>query len=490
MLFLSRVPDGFQYDEAFNGYDAYSILTTGHDQYGQFLPAFVRSAGDFRESCYAFLTIPFIKILGLNEFAVRFPAALVGSLTIIVLYLLAKEFFDRKIALAAAFFLAISPWHIKFSRIAARSVFLPFLFCLGLFFFIKSSKKPRYLLLSALTFSLSLWTYFSARVFVPLFIFGAGIIFFKNLWKMKRELVLSAVIFLCFFVPLFFFWITPAGMARARDALIISLPQDIYYYLSYFDPLFLFSASDLNPIFNIPNTGLVHLFEVVTVLAGIVAVFLNVKEKKYQLLLLWLFLYPIPAALSGPQHSIRSIVGSPLFSILSALGIFAIFSLFKYRKGKVVFALAVIFTAVISIASFSRHYFIDYAKYTARGWIYGVREAIAYAEDNKNSYDSVIVTDYLVPANRVDGARILTLFYTRYPPSLYQSDLRQGLRDSAGKYHILPISKELKAEAGYLYIIRPQELDKLPGEPYNWRICHIIRDPYDNKERILLVEHK
>lgn len=60
--FISTNPNGFFQDEAVNGYDAYSILKTSRDQYGEFMPLFVKSFNDYRESIHIFLIVPFVKL--------------------------------------------------------------------------------------------------------------------------------------------------------------------------------------------------------------------------------------------------------------------------------------------------------------------------------------------------------------------------------------------------------------------------------------------
>ena len=86
IVFLGTIPNGFFCDEASNAYDSYSILKTLKDQHGVFLPFFTRSIDDYREALFVFLTIPFIKLFGLNEFAARFPSAVIGAITVVVLY--------------------------------------------------------------------------------------------------------------------------------------------------------------------------------------------------------------------------------------------------------------------------------------------------------------------------------------------------------------------------------------------------------------------
>ena len=73
---LDSNPPGLTWDEAALGYNGYSIMQTGRDEYGSFLPLSLKSFGDYKPAVYAYLTIPFIAILGLTEWAVRLPSAL------------------------------------------------------------------------------------------------------------------------------------------------------------------------------------------------------------------------------------------------------------------------------------------------------------------------------------------------------------------------------------------------------------------------------
>src|SRR5690348_12129027 len=83
---LGSIPAGFFRDEAAKGYNAYCLLETGKDVDGNSWPMFTRELTTFNTAVYSYLTIPFIAIFGLNEFAVRFPAALFASLTILTTY--------------------------------------------------------------------------------------------------------------------------------------------------------------------------------------------------------------------------------------------------------------------------------------------------------------------------------------------------------------------------------------------------------------------
>jgi 4-amino-4-deoxy-L-arabinose transferase-like glycosyltransferase len=93
------------WDEAAFGYNAYSILTTGADEYGTRLPLQFKSVGDYKGPLYVYLAVPMIKLLGLNSFAIRFLPALMGSLSAVSVYFIVVILTKRKaVALVTALF--------------------------------------------------------------------------------------------------------------------------------------------------------------------------------------------------------------------------------------------------------------------------------------------------------------------------------------------------------------------------------------------------
>src|SRR3989344_3324808 len=81
---LGKNPRSLNWDEASNAYNAYSILKTGHDEYGKFLPRTFKSFGDYNLALSVYPLVPSIGLFSLNEFAIRFPSALFGVLTVLV----------------------------------------------------------------------------------------------------------------------------------------------------------------------------------------------------------------------------------------------------------------------------------------------------------------------------------------------------------------------------------------------------------------------
>src|SRR3989338_5694003 len=105
---LGQNPPSLTWDEAAWGYNAYAIGIDGRDEFGRFLPLdYLESFGDFKPPVYAYLAIIPIKLFGLNEFAVRFPSAFFGFLTVIVFYFLIKQITGDKILSTIAPFLFV-----------------------------------------------------------------------------------------------------------------------------------------------------------------------------------------------------------------------------------------------------------------------------------------------------------------------------------------------------------------------------------------------
>ena len=123
---------------------------------------------DQSASLWYYLTDIFYNIFGINQFASRFSAVLFGTLSIIVIFFLTKEFFNGKIALIASFLLAVSPFHIK-NTIAEMDVTVMFFVMFSMLMFIKGlkSEKNKFFIFSGLLLGIAVFTKVYVLLFIP-----------------------------------------------------------------------------------------------------------------------------------------------------------------------------------------------------------------------------------------------------------------------------------------------------------------------------------
>ena len=135
-------PPALNADEATNAYDAYSILKTGKDQYGNFMPLRFKSFGDYKLPLLTYLAIPFIKIFGLTETGIRMVNLPFVLLFPLIIFLLTQELFNKKnVSLLAAFFSAFAPGLQLLGRQAHEGYMTVFFLTLSFYLFLKFFKK-------------------------------------------------------------------------------------------------------------------------------------------------------------------------------------------------------------------------------------------------------------------------------------------------------------------------------------------------------------
>src|SRR3989344_1080234 len=188
---LDKIPSGFYIDEALPGYNAYSILKTGKDEYGKFFPIAFRFYGSYNPPLYTYLTIPSIALFGLNIYAVRFPSVLFGLLSALVFYLMLKksELVKNKLTLLLGFLLfLISPWNLLYSRVGYEVSLGLLLFSIGVLGMRLGLTKRSWFIIGLLASSLSTYAAYTERFLAPLVI-AAFLLRLKSL--LYRSLLLN-----------------------------------------------------------------------------------------------------------------------------------------------------------------------------------------------------------------------------------------------------------------------------------------------------------
>ncbi len=192
---LGSFPPHLRNDEAALGYNAYSILSTGKDEHGEFLPLIFKSFGDWKPGLYVYLTIPFVALLGFSEVVVRLPSALVGIVSVALIYGIVLQLFKKElIALSSAFLLSVSPIFMPFSRGAWEVNVSLGLTLAGIYFFLISLKSSKFLLLSAAAFGLTFLCSHGAKFSTPVIVSLLVLISFAEFKKIPKKISLMSLL--------------------------------------------------------------------------------------------------------------------------------------------------------------------------------------------------------------------------------------------------------------------------------------------------------
>lgn len=448
---VTQVPPSLNWDEVSIGYNAYSILQTGRDEWGQFLPVHFKAYGEYKLPAQIYASTAGIALFGLNEFGVRITPVIYGTLTVLLLFFLTRAIFKNNfIALVSAFLLAISPWHIQLTRASFESSFAVFWVCLGLWFFIKGFEDRKWFIFSMIPLAISMHTYNSARVFTPLFLVLLLFIYRKHFWQIPKTIILSLVVFTVILLPLVPYYLGGEGNARYKlvsitdDAGLIPrieqnrnntqlpgpLPQLIHnkvtyisfyisqHYLTHFNPDFLFISGAPHKQHHVQNMGELYLFQAPLLFLGLYYLFRQ-KNKFRWLLISWLLLAFIPVSVTNDSipHALRTLIAVPLYQIVTALGFYRVYLIFKtkyWRFKWFAFVFSVMVVAV-SIAYYLYNFYIIYPKLYSRDWQYGYKQAVEYIKDHQAGYDEVVFS------RGFGEPHMFTLFFLNYDPLKYQN---------------------------------------------------------------------
>jgi 4-amino-4-deoxy-L-arabinose transferase-like glycosyltransferase len=460
---LDKIPNGFTSDEAQIGYDAYSILKTGRDHHGKFLPFYPEGFTWGINPIFIYSLIPFIKIFDLSVFSIRFVSALWGILIVIGTFFLGKEIFNEKVGLISSFLVSISPWALQYSRIAWELITTPSFVIFGVFFLIRGVKKSnkKNIFLGSFLLALSTYTYATAKLFSPILFLGFLLINEKFFRKHKKLLLITVIIFLITVLPVFYYTFFGIGNLRFnvlsifnqdtlnkyRDELnskynftpglnfLIKNDYFVYFYIFLTNYLkhisldFLFFIGDANLRHSIRGFGQLYIFELPLVLG---ALFLLIKRRNNidKLILLWLLLFPVASSLTGDRipHASRTFIAIPIFQIISAIFIVKIYDWLKIHShynlkfNKSIkkiflknFIIALVFLYLIgsfaNIILYFYNYFFIYPIYSGPDWDYGFDQLVLYVNENKEKYNKTIIT------NKFLWPWIKFYFYNKVEPS-------------------------------------------------------------------------
>ncbi len=409
---LSEVPPGLSGDEVAIGYNAYTILKTGKDEFGKKLPILFESYGDYKLPGYIYTTSLSILTFGKNEFAVRFPSALAGSLTVIALFFLVKDLLmmDKKskdkagwIGLTAALLLAVSPWHLQFSRAGFEVNLALFFYIFAVWLLIRSVKDKNHFLiwLSLSSFTLTFYTYHSFRIITPITLFGLWFIFFRKKNGYQKQLVAAFILLALVVLPLF---LQTGSMARFDQTAAFdeyktpTLVSKLYTYpvvvlrnyLSHFSTEFLVIKGDGFGRHQVDHAGLLYLWTLPFLLFGGFSLFRQKSQLK-SITLLLLLTAPFAAAFTRPTpHTLRSLPLVIPLTIIISFGIVGLLTLIKSPVKKIFLVLLTVIVCY-EFLFYLHHFYGHYPKVHQLDWGGAYKEMVLEAVRLKSRYDLIVV---------------------------------------------------------------------------------------------------
>ncbi|MFA7301127.1 MAG: glycosyltransferase family 39 protein [Candidatus Shapirobacteria bacterium] len=504
---LEKSPSSLGFDEAALGYNAYSLLKTGKDEYGNFLPLSLRSFNDFKPALYAYLTVPFVYLFGLNGTAVRMVSAMAGVVSLVFLYLLLKQYIKNKYLVLVLFFvLSVQPYRLHFSRSAFETNLSAMFFCVGAYLLLVSRSKVK-TILSVLCFALAAYSYHSARLSAPFLLIlwmidPIQILFKKTKFDWQKLIPLLGLVIIC--IPIFMMNNSSLLLTRFKQENVFNrfypyAPQEVlnplsfgYYFLgiisghvfSYMSPINLnyrvYDWVKMSPQF-IPGMGMLGWIEGVVFLFGFVFVIGNIfKSFKYRFLVYWMVAGIAPAAATWTwYHPLRSLNIFPVIEIIVALGAWQIW---KRIKNKFLWGgLISIIMLVTMIFTINNELLYSPVENNGEYQPGGYKEGMPYFASISDKYSNVIID-----TPHAQGF-IFFLFYTKFDPATIQkyADIRPkpgtegNLNFDFDKYMFRKVDwpNDYKLKNTLFWTrtdITDEEVNRVPGAKIEKRIWNVL----------------
>jgi hypothetical protein len=323
---------------------------------------------------------------------------------------------------------------------------------LGVWFMVKGFSDKKWWVISTIPFSFAMYTYNSARAFVPLFLVANLIFYRKELLENKKFALISLAVFAVLMIPLAQFVLSGEGSARYKlvsvtdEAGLIprieerrnlsTLPEPlnklvhnrvtyisatvVKNYIAHFSPDFLFISGAHHKQHHPQNIGELYWIQAPFLLYGFYLL-LKRKNKFAPILNTWLFLALVPVAftLDSIPHALRTLNAAPTYQFFTAFGVVEGYKLFSKKYSKTLllaFWGILIFLLLYQFVNYQINFYNEYPLLYSRDWQYGNKEAVEFIQKNYDKYDLIVYTrEYGEP-------HMFTLFYLNYPPYKFQND--------------------------------------------------------------------
>ena len=379
---LDSVPQGLYVDESSIGLNAASIAKSMHDEHGRFLPTYFEAFGEYKNPIYIYTASLLFLLFGINDFILRTTSFVFYLIFLAGFVTLVRQLFpqNRLLLLYSIISAGFLPWVFSLSRISFEVISQPAIMVWALYFLIVAYTDARrrfsttlYSFVAGSLVGLSVYAYSTSRVLSFCLLAIILLLYYnKKYWKRHAYMLAGCLILL---IPYIIFSISNPGALTHRfnlltyvfDAqlsLIDKLSIFISNYLAYYDLGFLVLSGDPNLRHHTGFTGEVFIAVFALFILGIWALssrltMSNSDKRTVLLLLLCLLSAPIPAALTEPNHSLRSLMMAPYILIISLSGL-ATLQRIKHKLLRYTIVITLLLVLIIESALYAQHYFTEY----------------------------------------------------------------------------------------------------------------------------------
>ena len=397
-----------QGDEAAITYEAYSILKTGLDSHGKHMPYLIKAWGDYKLPLSIYLNIPSVAVLGMSKLSSRILPMILGTLSIPLIFLVGKWFKDEETGLVSAFLLALSPWHLVYSK--TNYELSPYLFFVlgGVYFFTKGFENGKNFSYASLFFGISLHSILKAELFTPLIFLGLTYSFKEKI--SKKSIILMALIFFICATPTLYFSVTQPNQIFRRYNQVSKEGTDISdilkNYVSYHRISTFLDTTGKTSLSPSPK---VHTIQFPIMLYGLGLLISGYRDSKNRFMIFWLLISPLAASMTEyePNNLQRYVEGFFVIQIISAVGLV---HLWKFR-GDIGRKLTILLCAsiIVSFVLTTTAYF-----QTGQNDIYnlGFERGWEKVEKIQDEYGKISL---------LNPDRLTTAFITKMDPKILQS---------------------------------------------------------------------
>lgn len=457
---LRENPPGFFLDESALAYNAWLVGDAGIDQYGERWPLFFRALDDYKEPLFVYAVAAWLKLAGVSVASARAPAAGFGVLGLAIAYALGREALgSRRAGLVAALLLAVTPWHIQYSRWSEQAIALTVVHSAAVLFLLRALRRGRHgdAAIGGVLLGLGLYAYATAQLIVPLTLFGfVG----YAAWRRRDQAgpVRTAVLALALAGIPFALSRGALGVGPILRAATLGLPlaEIPRAYLSHLAPGFLFESGDGN-LRHTPGAGLLPWY-----LGGLWLIGLAQAARTRSMAGLGLVCLTLLAPLAGAwsreyPHATRALTMLPYVQLTAAAGALALLDALP-AGARAAGRIGLLLLVGAGVAVFWQGYWTAYPRAAAAAWRYDLVPALGFAREWTEAGETV----WAPTAHYADW-----LFVARPPATeilAHRAALRRGEAaydpfDVLGKYAFL----DARARVGRRAIDAAQRLELRPG---------------------------